>query len=92
VNQPIADPFHAWFVLTGIVIGMALMVAFLTVVAWRVTRILSRAEKLVEEMKTAISQATVLARHVSNEYAPLKARVDKLEIRVEAMERYDAES
>lgn len=85
----LADPRHAWFILGGVLLGLVLTAGFAAWIAKRLGRVLDRAEKMISEMQAVIGQARKIAFHVSEQYAPLKDRIDALEKRVDTIEQYD---
>jgi hypothetical protein len=73
------EAHDAWILMAGIIIGLFLAAG---AVAWAVhylKGVVEEAREVIKEMGKVVNQAKVLAYHVSENYAPLRKKVDEIE-------------
>lgn len=73
------EAHDAWLVMIGVVLGLFLAAG---AVAWTVhylKGVVDEAREVISEMGKVVGQAKVLAYHVSENYAPLRKKVEQIE-------------
>jgi len=83
------DGEHAWYFVAGLFTGLLLAAGYAAWITRHIHAVIKEAREVVAEMRKIIGKGWALATHVSNEYAPLKTRVDELERKVEALAKYN---
>lgn len=80
-----ADANHAWVYIGGVMTGFLISAGAVAWVVHYIADLVKEARAVIAEMTKVVSQAKVLAYHVSENYVPLKLKVDEIEREVRAI-------